>query len=91
MILKSIEELIKTYWNQTEPSKIFVSLNMIAKQKLNVINENLKELIINKVEETQSKFRYNVELKNSLFTLFELIDGEQGKFYLNKRLGFLWY
>jgi hypothetical protein len=58
---------------------------------MNLINEELKELIMDKVEEFQSKFRYNVELKNTLYTLFEYMDGEQGKYTLNKRLGFLCY
>jgi hypothetical protein len=49
----------------------------------------IQEIIIDKIEETQSKFRYNTELKNTLFTLFEYIDGDQGKVYLNKRLNFL--
>ena len=74
-----------------EPSKIFISLNLIAKQKPSLITEYIKELIVEKVEEYQSKFRYNSELKNTLFTLFEYLDGDQGKVFLNKRLGFLWY
>ena len=91
MIRKSIEDFIKSYWSQIEPSRIFVSLNLIAKQKLDLFNEQLKELIVDKVKESQSKFRYNFELKNTLYTLFEYLDGDQGKIYLNKRLEFLWY
>lgn len=74
-----------------EPSKIFVCLNLIAKQKCNLITEQTKEIIIDKVEENQSRFRYNMELKNTLFTFFEFLAGDEGKVYLNKRLGFLWY
>ena len=88
---KSIEALIKTYWSQMEPSKILISLNLVAKQNSNLLTENIKELIIDKIEENQSKFRYNIELKNNLFNFFEFIAGDEGKVYLNKRLGFLWY
>ncbi|CAF0881111.1 unnamed protein product [Brachionus calyciflorus] len=88
---RCIENLIKTTWSQQEPNKIFVSLSLIAKQRPSLITHNIKELILEKVEEAQSKFRYNVELKNTLFTLFEYLDGDEGKVYLNKRLGFLWY
>jgi hypothetical protein len=83
--------LIKMYWIQIEPSKILVILNLVAKQKSSLITECIKELIIDKIEENQSKFRYNVELKNNLFNFFEFISGDEGKIYLNKRLGFLWY
>ena len=69
-----------------EPNKLFISLNLIAKQKPDLITRELKELIVDKVEESQSKFRYNVELKNILFTFFEYLDGDQGKVYLNERL-----
>jgi hypothetical protein len=88
---KSIQEYLKTSWIQIEPSRVFISLNMIARHKLNLIDEEIKDLIIERVEETQSKFRYNVELKNTLFTFFEFLEGDQGKVFLNKRLGFLWY
>jgi hypothetical protein len=86
-----VENLVKTYWPKLEPNKIFVCLNLIAKQKPDLITKNLKSLIIDKVQESQSKFRYNVELKNILFTFFEYLDGDQGKVYLNEQLGFLWY
>ena len=46
----------------------------------------MKYLILQKIEETPSKFRFNVELKNTLYTLYEMIDGEQGKMYLNDYL-----
>lgn len=91
MFSKSIETMIKTSWNQQEPNKVFVSLSLIAKQRPTLITSSIKDLILEKVEEAQSKFRYNAELKNILFTLFEYLDGDEGKVYLNKRLGFLWY
>lgn len=88
---KSIEELVKKSWNYKEPNRLFVSLTLIAKQKPALLTRQVKEIILEKVEESQSKFRYNSELKNILYTLFEYIDGDEGKVYLNKRLGFLWY
>lgn len=88
---QSIENLIKTHWSKVEPNKLFISLNLIAKQKPDLITGSLKELIIEKVQESQSKFRYNAELKNILFTFFEYLDGDQGKVYLNERLATLWY
>ncbi|RNA43492.1 MMS22-like [Brachionus plicatilis] len=91
MFSKSIEEVVTKWWNYQEPNRMFVSLTLIAKQKSSLMTRNIKELILEKVEESQSKFRYNSELKNILFTLFEYIDGDEGKVYLNKRLGFLWY
>lgn len=87
---KCVENVINFYWNQLEPSKIFVSLCMVAKQKPALVTEFIKDLIIDKVEESQSKFLYNTELKNTLFTFFEYLDGDQGKIYLNKRLKFLY-
>ena len=63
---------------------------MIAKQKPNLINSEIKELILQKVYEAQSKFKYNMELKNNLFTLFEYLDGDQGKVYLNNHLSYLY-
>jgi hypothetical protein len=81
-----IEALLRTYWGQTEPSKIFISLCMVAKQKPDLITYATKKLILQKVEESHSKFRYNMELKNTLFTLFEYLDGEQGKVDLNSFL-----
>ncbi len=89
MYSQSVQNLLKEYWNQMEPGRIFVSLNLLAKQKPDLINVHLREMIVCKVEETQSKFRYNTELKNTLFTLFEMLDGDQGKIYLNKQLNFL--
>lgn len=68
-----------------------MSLTLIAKQKPSLLTQQIKEAILDKVEESQSKFRYNSELKNILYTLFEYIDGDEGKVFLNKRLGFLWY
>ena len=84
--IKQIDSFIRTNWGQIEPSKMFISLCVLAKQTPDLINQPLKELILQKVEESYSKFRYNTELKNTLFTLFEYLDGEQGKVYLN---GFL--
>ena len=46
----------------------------------------IKYLILQKIEETPSKFRFNAELKNTLYTLYELLDGDQGKMYLNDHL-----
>jgi len=86
---QSIQNLLKEYWNQMEPSRVLVSLSLLAKHKPDLINVQLRELIVSKVEESQSKFRYNTELKNTLFTLFEMLDGDQGKIYLNKQLNFL--
>ena len=77
---------MKTYWHQVEPGKIFVSLCSIARQNKTLITPGIKYLILQKIEETPSKFRFNVELKNTLFTLYELIDGDQGKIYLNTHL-----
>lgn len=85
--IKAIENLLKTFWHQVEPNKIFISLSSIARQNKSLITSNIKYLILQKVEETPSKFRFNAELKNTLFTLFELIDGDQGKVYLNTHLG----
>lgn len=84
---KQIDSFIRQYWGQIEPGKMFVSLCMIAKLKPNLITPEIKKLILQKVEETHTKFRYNTELKNTLFTLFEYLDGEQGKVYLNNFLG----
>jgi hypothetical protein len=78
--------LIKTYWTQIEPNKIFISLCLIAKQQPDLFSISTRKLILQKVEETHTKFRYNTELKNTLFTLFEYLDGEQGKFELNSFL-----
>lgn len=87
MIRKCVEELVRT---QQEPNKLLISLTLLAKQKINnAFDFNTKETILSKVEDCQSKFRYNTELKNSLYTLFEYLDGEEGKAYLNKRLDFL--
>jgi hypothetical protein len=72
-----------------EPNRLFISLCSIGKQMPSLMTFQIQEIIIDKIEETQSKFRYNTELKNTLFTLFEYIDGDQGKVYLNKRLNFL--
>lgn len=86
---KSIESFIKSYWSQLELNKLFISLTLIAKQKPDLFNLSIQELIIERVNESQSKFRYNTELKNTLFTLFEYIDGDNGKLYVNKSLSFL--
>ena len=91
MYSRSIESLIVNNWSRVEASKIFICLNFVAKQRPALIGKQLKELIASKVEESASKFRYNVELKNVLFTFFEYLDGDQGKMYLNERLGSLWY
>lgn len=80
---------MSTYWSIMEPSRVFISLCQVAKQRPSAVSEHLKELIVDKVEESQSKFRYNSELKNTLFTFFEYLSGDEGKVYLNKRLKFL--
>ena len=59
---------------------------MIARHNKQLITPDMKYLILQKIEETPSKFRFNVELKNTLYTLYEMIDGEQGKMYLNDYL-----
>jgi hypothetical protein len=89
--IESLDSLVKTYWSKLEPNKLFISLNIVAKQRPELITSDIKELIVKKVEETASKFRYNVELKNTLFTFFEYLDGDRGKMFLNERLGSLWY
>ena len=68
-----------------EPNRIFVSLCLIAKQNKFLITPELKCLLLQKVQETQ-RFRFNTELKNTLYTLFELLDGDEGKVYLNNHL-----
>jgi len=84
--VNGIQNLLKTYWHQIEPNRIFISLSLIAKQNKQLIAADVKYLILQKVEETASKFRFNSELKNTLYTLYELLDGDQGKVYLNTHL-----
>ncbi len=86
MFVHGIQNLLKTYWHQIEPNKIFISLSLIARQCKELITDDIKYLILQKVEETPSKFRFNSELKNTLYTIYELIDGDQGKVYLNTHL-----
>ena len=86
---KSIASFLKIYWSQIEPSKLFVSLSLLGKQKPDLIPLDLQEMILEKVNESQSRFRYNMELKNTLYTLFEYLDGDNGKMLLNKQLSFL--
>ena len=86
---KSIASFLKAYWSAIEPSKLFVSLSLIGKQRPDLIPLDLQEMILEKVNESQSKFRYNMELKNTLYTLFEYLDGDNGKMLLNKQLSFL--
>ncbi len=84
--IEAIENFLKTFWHQIEPSRIFISLSLIAKHNKQLITPNIKYLILQKIEETPSKFRFNAELKNTLYTLYELLDGDQGKMYLNDHL-----
>ena len=41
-------------------------------------------MLLQKVYEAQSKLKYYMELKKNLFTLFEYLDGDQGKVYLRQ-------
>ena len=90
MFSKAIRDFIKVQWSNLEPSKVFISLCMIGKHKPTLITADIKELILEKVAESQSKFKYNMELKNTLFTLFEYTDGDEGKLNLNKKLSYLY-
>lgn len=47
---------------------------MIAKTNLNILSNNLKQLISNKVLESQSKFIHNNDLKKVLNQFLELVD-----------------
>lgn len=84
--IDAIESFLKTFWHQMEPSRIFISLSLIAKHNKQLVTSSIKYLILQKIEETPSKFRFNAELKNTLYTLYELLDGDKGKMYLNDHL-----
>lgn len=84
--IEAIESFLKTFWHQMEPNRIFISLSLIAKHNKQLVTSSIKYLILQKIEETPSKFRFNAELKNTLYTLYELLDGDQGKMYLNDHL-----